>query len=162
IKSPPARICLQPLPPPQTGPAGAGGAAGAGGGIVLADLKAAQPAAGIPLAVGPGVQGGAQAPQPGPATEAYLALGVAEEPVARFHMSGKTSRITLPSSGTNPAGGAAGAERINSFSPRNAAVYAVSEELTLAEMPISDPVQGKQIILDSAVAGIQVGQRLIV
>jgi predicted phage baseplate assembly protein len=89
--------------------------------------------------------------------QAYLAQAVAEEPVARFNMSGKSTRVTF-------AGGAggAGAPRISGFSPRNTAVYAASEELTLAEMPIAASVGGKQIMLDRPVTGIQSGQRLIV
>jgi predicted phage baseplate assembly protein len=79
-----------------------------------------------------------------------------------FNMSGKTSKIRLPSSGTDANGAPAGADRINNFSPRNTAVYAASEQLTLAEMPISGTVGGSQITLDQPVAGIQTGQRLIV
>jgi hypothetical protein len=90
-------------------------------------------------------------------TQAYFAQDVAEEPVARFNMSGKTTKIIL-------AGGAgdAGAPRLHGFSPRNTAVYAASEELTLAEMPISGSVGPSQITMDGPVSGIQAGKRLIV
>jgi hypothetical protein len=106
-------------------------------------------------------------PSPSPVgvkqTQAYFAQDVAEEPVARFNMSGKTTRITLPGGGiAPPGGGQPGAPRIGGFSPRNTAMYAASEELTLAEMPIPGSVGGNQITLDQPVAGIQTGQRLIV
>jgi hypothetical protein len=106
-------------------------------------------------------------PSPSPVgvkqTQAYFAQDVAEEPVARFNMSGKTTRITLPGGRTAPPGGGQpGAPRIGGFSPRNTAVYAASEQLTLAEMPIPGSVGGNQITLDQPVAGIQTGQRLIV
>jgi predicted phage baseplate assembly protein len=154
IKPPPARVCI---PQPQT----------TTGTPVLVETATlaraeAQPATGMPFAIESVTPAGSPASQTDTATQAYRAVGVAEEPVARFNMSGKTTKVTLPPGASSPPRAPSGPDRIDKFSPRNTAVYAASEELKLAEMPIRKPVHGSQITLDGQVIGIQAGQRLIV
>jgi predicted phage baseplate assembly protein len=45
---------------------------------------------------------------------------------------------------------------------RRVAIYLQSEQLTLAEQPLADPIQGNQIVLDRIVSGLQQGQKLMV
>jgi hypothetical protein len=48
------------------------------------------------------------------------------------------------------------------FMRRDAVIFAVSESLDLAELDVTDPVYGDQIVLNKKVAGLQKGQQLIV
>jgi hypothetical protein len=80
----------------------------------------------------------------------FQVTAVVEEAKTGFNLSAKTSRLSI--SGSN----------IEKFSPKNAAVYAQSEELALAGTPIEEPVWKKEIVLDRVVEGLQTGRTLIV
>jgi hypothetical protein len=100
--------------------------------------------------------------------EAYRVVQVGEETRADFNLSAKVTRLTISG------------ENIEKFSPRNATVYAQSEELPLAETPLLEdflvapgvtvslgkgtltPLAGNRIVLDRLVEGLQKGQTLIV
>jgi hypothetical protein len=69
-------------------------------------------------------------------TELYRVQSVAEESIAQFNITGKATRLSLEG------------ENLDRFSPRNASVFAQSEELALAETPINEPIEGKEIELE--------------
>ncbi len=82
--------------------------------------------------------------------ELYQVTAVAEASCAKFTISGKATRLTIDG------------EHLDKFSPRSGSVFAQSEELELAETPIRDPVQGKQIELDGRFDDLPDGRLLIV
>ena len=89
---------------------------------------------------------------PNATTELYSVTDAREAARADFTLTGKTTRVTL--SGNN----------LTNFDNevRTTTVFAESEELALAEVPITDAVLGKTITLDAKVEGIEPGKKLIV
>lgn len=86
-------------------------------------------------------------------TEAYSVKTVAEAARADFGLSSKTTRLKLEG------------ERLREkfeFKVRSTVVFAQSEELTLAETPLAEPVWGNTIELDGVVEGLEAGRKLIV
>jgi hypothetical protein len=81
----------------------------------------------------------------------YKLEAVAEVSRADFGLSAKVTRLTLD--------GGAGMEH---FRIRATTVFAHSEELKLARLPIDDPVAGLELELEGWIEGIYPGQRLIV
>jgi hypothetical protein len=84
--------------------------------------------------------------------ELYSVAKAIEAARADFTLSGKTTRITL-----SKALLAAFNDNV-----RATTVFAESEELELAEVPITDPVWKKLIPLDAKVEGLEPGKKLIV
>ncbi len=82
--------------------------------------------------------------------ELYRVTSVAEETIADFNISAKTTRLEISG------------ENIQKYSPRKASVFAQSDELAMAETPITDPVSGSEIVLDREVEGLEQNRRLIV
>lgn len=82
--------------------------------------------------------------------ELYRVKSVGEESKADFNISAKATRLDISG------------ENIHKFSPREATVYAQSEELAVAEAPLSEPVEGQEITLDKVVENLAVGRKLIV
>ena len=77
---------------------------------------------------------------------------VSETGLSRYAISGKSTRIDLDTDVT-----------INSFSDlRQTTVHAQSEQLALAETPITEPVAGHVIELDRFYEGLSVGQNIVV
>jgi len=81
----------------------------------------------------------------------YAVEAVGEEAKADFNISAKTTRLAISSG-----------EEIAKFSPRNTTVFAQSEELIIAETPITEPVSGDTIVLDRIVTALEPGRKLIV
>jgi predicted phage baseplate assembly protein len=80
------------------------------------------------------------------------AQGVHETGLARYAVSGKSTRLDLDT-----------AIPLNDFSElRQTTVYAQSEQLALAEVPISEPVTGCVIELGQFYEGLHVGQNIVV
>lgn len=82
--------------------------------------------------------------------ELYRVTNLAEETKADFNLTAKATRLDL-------AG-----ENINRFSPRTTTVYAQSEELPLAESPLTEPLQGDAFNLDRRIEGLVAKRSLIV
>ena len=87
----------------------------------------------------------------GDTAKPYAVKNVAEVSKADFTLSAKVTRLTLDSN----AG-------FSSFSIRNTTIFAQSEELPLARLPIEAPVAQSVIELDGFVDGLFAGQRIIV
>jgi hypothetical protein len=85
--------------------------------------------------------------------EAYEILTAVEDSRARFTLSGKSTRLTLR-----------GENLRDLFNDRlrETAVFCQSEELVLAEQPITRPLRGDSLTLDRHVSPLQVGRTLIV
>jgi hypothetical protein len=83
--------------------------------------------------------------------KAYKVAKASEKSVADFTLSAKVSQLDV---GTR--------DGFDSFSIRGTTVHAQSEELTLARLPIPDPVAGIEIELEGWVDGLAVGQSVIV
>jgi predicted phage baseplate assembly protein len=81
----------------------------------------------------------------------YTVTGVAEVSRSDFTMTSKVTRLTLD---TN--------EGFANFHIRGTSVFAQSEELALARLPIAEPVSGQAIDLDTFVDGLVAGQRIMV
>jgi hypothetical protein len=81
-------------------------------------------------------------------TSVFKITAVAEESVAEYTMSGKTTQLTL--NANVPA----------VHNRRNTTVYCQSEQLTVAEAPLDDPMPRNVIALDRVVDGFGKGQRL--
>jgi predicted phage baseplate assembly protein len=94
-----------------------------------------------------------------------------------YGLSAKSTRITLaPAPGTTgkaqwitadletltPVSGNVPADTADFQAIRRTAVYAQSEELSLAEVPIDDAIDGAEIELDGLVDGLEAGRWLIV
>lgn len=86
-----------------------------------------------------------------PFSELCRVKDVAEEAKADFNISAKTTRVGI--SGEN--------ENIHSFSPRDTAVAAQSEELPLAETPIADPVWQDEIELNELITPLAEGRNIV-
>jgi hypothetical protein len=82
-------------------------------------------------------------------TELYRVTAVSEESKADFNMSAKTTRLGIEG------------ENIQKFSPQSATVYAQSEELAMAETPVSDFISGSEIVLDRVVEDLEQNRRLL-
>ncbi len=81
--------------------------------------------------------------------EVYRVKGVSETSLARYHITGKATRLQVEG------------ENADEFTPRSATVLCASEELAVAEAPIASAVGGDAILLDRSVAGLQPGRRLL-
>ncbi len=84
------------------------------------------------------------------ATQAYRVTNVGEQAVARFNVTGKSTLVTIEGEG------------IENFSPRNASVFAQSEEFPLAGTTIPAPVKDAEVALDGLVAGLTSGRTLLI
>lgn len=75
------------------------------------------------------------------------------EPSSRtdYSLTARTSRLTLDAVGS-----------LANFGLRETVVYAQSEELEIAEVPVAEPVAGSSIVLDRKVDGLAPGRRLII
>ncbi|HYG09235.1 MAG TPA: putative baseplate assembly protein [Pyrinomonadaceae bacterium] len=82
--------------------------------------------------------------------ELYRVRAVGEESKSAFNITGKTTRLEISG------------ENIDKFSPRNATVHAQSEEVQLAETPITEPVWKDVIVLDQLVEPLAAGRKIIV
>ena len=76
----------------------------------------------------------------------FRILSVAEASVTRYNLSGKATRINILG------------KDIGLFSPRNATVFAQSEELAVAEMPITVPLARNDWLLGASIDGLRKGQ----
>ena len=83
--------------------------------------------------------------------KAYQVKETAEVSKSDFTLSAKIARLTL-----NTRSG------FENFSIRGTTVFAQSEELALARLPIEDAVSGKEIALDTFVDGLFAGQKIII
>ena len=83
-------------------------------------------------------------------SRAYTVSNVADVSVSDFTLSAKVTRLGL---GTRDGFG--------SFHIRNTAVFAQGEALTLARVPIPDPVAGTEIDLEGWIDGLAVGKSII-
>jgi baseplate J-like protein len=70
---------------------------------------------------------------------------------ADFGLSGKVTRLLLSSD-----------DSFGSLAVRETTVFAGSQQLDLAELPVLDEVEGNSIMLDTVYLGLQVGQKVIV
>lgn len=84
--------------------------------------------------------------------EVFRATEVIEDARTRFTLSGKTTRVTLQG------------DKLKKFDNciRETVVFAQSEKLEMAEMPLTDPIYGKQIDLGDARLDLMPGQALVV
>lgn len=83
--------------------------------------------------------------------ELYRAVQVSTDSRTDFTLTAKTTRIQPDTR-----------EHLDWFSRRRTVVFAQSEQLELAEEPLTTPVYGKQIVLDRVVEGLFKGQAVIV
>ena len=97
------------------------------------------------------VKGSWLALKDGDDAEPYNVTEVAEVSISNFTLSSKVTRLTLDTSGG-----------FAKFHIRHTTVFAQSEELALARLPIEDPVSGQTIELDTFVDGLSAGQRIMV
>lgn len=83
--------------------------------------------------------------------ELYRVTQATEAARSDFFLNSKTTRATLEG------------ENLPLFADavRSAVVLAQSEELAIAETPITDPISGERIVLASRVEGLEAGQELI-
>ncbi|HEX5674329.1 MAG TPA: hypothetical protein VFX83_03075, partial [Azonexus sp.] len=95
--------------------------------------------------------GGFVAVKQGDEALVYKLNAVAEVSRADFGLSAKATRLNVD-----------GGEGLQNFSIRGSTVFAQSEELKLARLPIEDPVSGLSLELDGWIEGLYPGQRLIV
>jgi hypothetical protein len=70
---------------------------------------------------------------------------------ADYGLSGKVTRLLLSSN-----------DGFDSFKVRETTVFARSTALDLAELPLTDPIQGTSVTLDDVYLGLQIGQKVIV
>jgi predicted phage baseplate assembly protein len=82
---------------------------------------------------------------------AYQVMGYSETSRADFTLTGKVSRITLDRK-----------TDFSSFGIRDTTVFAQSEELSLAELPITETIKGDKIVLDGPYLGLKAGRPVIV
>lgn len=87
------------------------------------------------------------------AQELYSVESAAEDSRTNFTLNAKTTRLTL-----------IGQRLRELFNDklRETIVYAQSENMKIAETPITDPVSGKKIVLDSVIDGLEKGRKLII
>jgi predicted phage baseplate assembly protein len=84
-------------------------------------------------------------------TRVYQVKGYSELTRANYTLSAKVSRIELNSK-----------TDFEKFSLRNTTALAQSEQLELAELPITDPVKGNRLVLDRVYLGLTVGRPVVV
>lgn len=82
--------------------------------------------------------------------ELYRVRAVGEESKADFNITAKTTRLEVSG------------ENLSKFSPRNATVHAQSEEVQIAETPITTPVWKDTIVLDEAIEPLAEGRKIVV
>ena len=82
--------------------------------------------------------------------ELYRVRFVGEESKADFNITAKTTRVEISG------------ENIDKFSPRNATAHIHSEEVQIAETPITDPVWKEVIVLEGLVEPLAEGRKLVV
>jgi hypothetical protein len=87
----------------------------------------------------------------GTKSESYLVKEAMELSKSDFALSAKVTRLTLSSQ-----------ESFDKLSIRKTTVFAQSEKLKLARLPIETPVSSSEIDLDSAVEGLVIGQAVII
>jgi hypothetical protein len=87
---------------------------------------------------------------PGGYAELYGVDSVGEEAKAELNISAKTTRLQISG------------EHIEKFSPRSSTVYTQSEELPIAETPISEPVWKDKIILNQEITSLAEGRTIII
>ena len=85
-----------------------------------------------------------------PDGQVFKVTGNLETTRSAFAISAKVSRLRVVASAA-----------LTSFPMRTTAVLAQSEQLPLADVPITDVVQGDTITLDRAYLGLKIGQRVI-
>ena len=85
------------------------------------------------------------------ARDSYQVLETAELSRADFTLSGKITRLTVDRS-----------DQFDQFTLRETTVYAASEALELAPIPIVDVIQGSSVTLNGAYLGLQVGRTVVV
>jgi predicted phage baseplate assembly protein len=86
----------------------------------------------------------------GSTSKAYQVEEVVELSKSDFALNAKTTRLTLKNR-----------DDFGNFGIRTTTVFAQSEELKLARLPIETPVLGSEIELDSAVESLVIGQAII-
>lgn len=82
--------------------------------------------------------------------ELYRVRVVEEETKADFNISAKTTRLTISG------------ENIDKFTPRQTNVFAQNEELPVAEAPLTEPVYGDEIVLETVVEGLEPDKKMII
>lgn len=85
--------------------------------------------------------------------EVFLVKAVAEDSRANFALTSKTSRLTLQGEQLRELFN----ERI-----RDTVVFGQSEELEFAEQPLTDPVKGIELLLNSKVGDLSAGQLIAI
>ena len=83
--------------------------------------------------------------------ELYRAETVTTDSRTDFTLISKTTRIQLDSG-----------EHLNWFGLRQTVVYAHSDELELAEEPVTAPIYGTNIVLDGMIEDLEPGQKIVV
>jgi hypothetical protein len=82
--------------------------------------------------------------------ELYRVRFVGEESKADYNITAKTTLLEISG------------EHIENFSPRNASVHAHSDELQIAETPITDPLWKDEIVLGSLITPLAEGRTIVV
>ena len=82
--------------------------------------------------------------------ELYRVRFVGEESKADYNITAKTTLLEISG------------EHIENFSPRNASVHANSDELQIAETPITDPLWKDEIVLDRLITSLEEGRMVVV
>ena len=84
-------------------------------------------------------------------SETYTVKNVVETSRAAYALTGKITRLTLDSR-----------KGFNEFTIRGTTVFADSEQLAIAQVPIVDPVEGTTVVLDRPYLGLTAGRRAVV
>lgn len=82
--------------------------------------------------------------------ELYRVRFVGEESRADYNITAKTTLLEISG------------ENIHKFSPRNATVHAQSEQLLIAENPITDPVWNDEIVLNQLITPLEEARKIVV
>ena len=96
---------------------------------------------------------------PGGSTNVYKLASAADKSIAAFAMSGKVTSLKL-----NKLDGTAltNADKSSAFTVRDTTIYFKSEELKLAQLPISDDLTpGSALTLDGLMLNLSVGQPVL-
>ena len=83
--------------------------------------------------------------------ELYNVTAITNASREDFALTGKTTRVTVDPN-----------QNLDHFNRRSTVVFAQSEQLERAEKPLTTPVEGNTIELDSIVDGLQAGQPIII
>lgn len=83
-------------------------------------------------------------------SELYRVKGVGEETKANFNISAKTTRLEISG------------ENIEKFAPRDTTVVAQSEELRIAETPISEAVWQDEIVLNQVITPLPEDRHVVI